>query len=58
MKKDIKTQRNTMDPMKYNLIPRLVEKKFVREMFKDLVDLFNNDNMNKKIILRNMISFI
>jgi tryptophan 2,3-dioxygenase len=53
-KKGIKAQRVIMDAMKDHLIPHVVEKQSTREMFKVLVDLFQSDNLNRKI-LRNRL---
>jgi hypothetical protein len=57
-KKDIKSQRVIMDVVNDHLIPHLTKKQLAREMFKALVDLFQNDNMNKKMILRNKLRSI
>jgi hypothetical protein len=57
-KKDIRAKSMIMNGMKDHLIPHLVEKQSAREMFKALVDLFQSDNMIKKMILRNKLRSI
>jgi len=44
-----------MDVVKDHLIPHVAKKKSTKEMFKDLVDLFQSDNLNRNMILRNKI---
>ena len=56
--KDIKAQRLIMATVKDHLIPHVAEKQSTREIFKDLVDLFQSDNLNKKMILRNKLRSI
>jgi hypothetical protein len=58
VKKDIKAQRVIMDVVKDHLIPHLAEKQSAREMFKALVDLFQSDNLNRKMVLRNKLRSI
>jgi hypothetical protein len=50
-----KSQRVIMDVVKDHLILHVVEKQSAKEMFKDLVDLFHSDNLNRKMILRNKL---
>ena len=57
-KMNIKAQRVIMGAMKDHLIPHLVEKQSAIEMFKALVDLFQSDNLNRKMILRNKLRSI
>jgi hypothetical protein len=57
-KKDIKSQRVILDVVKDHLIPHVAEKQSAREMFKALVDLFQSDNLNRKMILRNKLRSI
>jgi hypothetical protein len=47
-----------MATMKDNSIPHVEEKKSTKDMFKDLVDIFQSDNLNMKMILRNNITSI
>jgi hypothetical protein len=56
--KDIKSQRVIMDAVKDHLIPHVAEKQSAREMFKALVDLFQSNNLNMKMILRNKLRSI
>jgi hypothetical protein len=44
-----------MDVVKDHLIPHLAVKPTTRDMFKALVDFFQSDNMNMKMILRNKL---
>jgi hypothetical protein len=57
-KKDIKSQRVILDTVKDHLIPHVAEKQLTKEMFKALVDLFQSDNLNRKMILRNKLRSI
>jgi hypothetical protein len=54
-KKEIRAQRVILDVLKDHLIPFCSEKLMVREMFNALVGLFQSDNMNTKMILRNKL---
>ena len=54
-KKDIKAQRMIMDVVKDHLIHHLAAKPMTREMFKALVDFFQSDNMNMRMIFRNKL---
>jgi hypothetical protein len=47
-----------MDTVKDHLIPHVTEKQPVREMFKALVVVFQSDNLNMKMILRNKLRSI
>ena len=47
-----------MDTVKDHLIPHVIEKQPVREMFKALVVVFQSDNLNMKMILRNKLRSI
>jgi hypothetical protein len=58
LEKDIKAQRVILDVVKDHLIPRVAEKQSTREMFKALVDLFQSDNLNRKMVLRNKLRSI
>jgi hypothetical protein len=57
-KKDIKSQRVIMYVIKDHLIPRVVEKNSSKNMFKDIVDLFQSDNLKRKMVLRNNLRSI
>jgi len=57
-KKDIKTHRVILDAMKNHLIPHMAEKQSTREIFRALIDLFQSDNLNMKIIFINKLSSI
>jgi hypothetical protein len=50
-----RAQRVILDAVKDHLIPHLSEKQTTREMFNALVGLFQSDNMNRKMILRNKL---
>jgi hypothetical protein len=54
-KKEIKAQWVILDAVKDHLIPHLSEKQTTREMFIALVNLFQSDNLNRKMILRNKL---
>jgi hypothetical protein len=54
-KKEIKAQGVILDAMKDRLIPHLSKKKMDKEIFDALVGLFQNDNMNRKMLLRNKL---
>jgi hypothetical protein len=54
-KKEIKSQWVILDAVKDHLIPHLSEKKMTKEMFDALVGLFQSDNLNRKMILRNKL---
>jgi len=54
-KKDIKEERVILDLMKDPLIPYLYKKKMTKDMFDALVGLFQSTNMNRKMVLRNII---
>jgi hypothetical protein len=54
-KKEIKAQWVILDVVKDHLIPHLSEKKTTKEMFDALVSLFQSDNLNRKMILRNKL---
>jgi hypothetical protein len=54
-KKEIKAQRVILDTVKDHLIPQLSKKKTDMEMFIALVNLFQSDNLNKKMILANKL---
>jgi hypothetical protein len=56
--KDIKSHRVIMDALKDHLIIRLAEEQLVKKNFKTLVDFFQSDNMNMKMILKNKIKSI
>jgi hypothetical protein len=47
-----------LDAVKDHLIPHVAEKQSAKEMFKALVDLFQSDNLNRKMILRNKLRSI
>ena len=53
-KKDIKSQRVILNVAK-DLIPHVAEKTTTHAMYKGVVDLFQVDNMNWKMILRNKL---
>lgn len=57
-KKEVKTKRIVMDAVKNYLIPHLSEKKMAKEMFDALVSLYQSENMNRKLILRNKFKSI
>jgi len=56
--KEIKAWWVILDAVKDNLIPHLSEKKTTKEMFDALVSLFQSDNLNRKMILRNKLSSV
>jgi hypothetical protein len=55
-KKESKAMRLILDVVKDHLIPHLSEKKTTKEMFDALVSLHQSENINKKMVLRNMLS--
>ena len=57
-KKGIRAQRVIIDFMKDRPILHLAKKKIVRETYKALVDPFQSNNMNRKMILRNKLRSI
>jgi hypothetical protein len=50
--KDMKARRIILDAVKDHLIPHISEKKSVREMFLALMNLFQSNNTNRKMVLR------
>jgi hypothetical protein len=50
-KKEVKAKRMIMDAIKDHLIPHISQKKTTREMFDALVNLYQSDNINIKLIL-------
>jgi hypothetical protein len=50
--KDMKSRRIILDVMKDNLIPHISEKKSAREMFVAPRNLFQSNNTNRKMVLR------
>jgi hypothetical protein len=58
LENDIQAQGVIMDVVKDHLIPHVAKKQSAREMFKALVDLFQSDNLNRKMVLRNKLRSI
>jgi hypothetical protein len=54
-RKDIKAQKFIMDVVKDHLILHLAKKQSTKEMFNTLVDLFQSDKLNKKMVFRNKL---
>ena len=54
-KKDNKAQRVILDVVKDHLIPHVAEKMSAAKMFKSMKNLFQSDNMNMKMILKNKV---
>jgi hypothetical protein len=50
--KDVKARRIILDAVKDHLIPHISEKKSAREMFVALTNLFQSNNTNRKMVLR------
>jgi hypothetical protein len=57
-KKEIKSQRVILDSVKDHLIHHLSKNKKTKGIFDALVGLFQSNNMNRKIILRNKLRFM
>jgi hypothetical protein len=57
-KKEVKAKRMIMDAIKDHLIPHISEKKMAKEMFDALVSLYQSENINRKMILRNKLRSI
>jgi hypothetical protein len=57
-KKEVKAKRMIMDAIKDHLIPHISEKKMTKEMFDALVSLYQSENINRKMILRNKLRSI
>jgi 2-phosphoglycerate kinase len=54
-KKEIRAMRVILDVVKDHLIPHLFEKKTTKEMFDALVSLYQSENINRKMVLRNKL---
>ena len=54
-KKEVKTKWMVMDAIKNNLIPHISKKKMTKEMFDAPVSLYQSENINRKIILLNIL---
>jgi hypothetical protein len=54
-KKEIKEETVLLDCVKYHLFPHLNEKTTTKDMFDALLILFQRNNMNRKMILRNKL---
>ena len=50
--KDVKARRIILDAIKDHVIPHLSRKKTTREMWEALTKLYQNDNQNRKMVLR------
>jgi hypothetical protein len=50
--KDVKAKRIILDAVKDHLIPHISEKKSAKEMFVALTNLFQSNNTNRKMVLR------
>ena len=53
--KEARAQRITLDGVKDNPIPHLAEKKTAKEMWEALTKLYQSDNQNHKIVLRDKL---
>jgi hypothetical protein len=51
----VKAKQVILDAMKDHLIPHISEKKIMKEMFDALVSLYQSENINRKMILRNKL---
>ena len=51
-KKDVKSRRIILDAMKDHVIPHLFRKKTTREMWQALTKLYQSDNHNRKMVLK------
>lgn len=52
-KEEVKAKQVIMDAIKDHLVPHISEKKTAKEMFDALVSLYQSENINRKMILRN-----
>jgi hypothetical protein len=50
--KDVKARRIILDAVKDHLIPHRYEKTSTRDMFVALMNIFQNNNANRKMVLR------
>jgi len=57
-KKEVKAKWMIMDTIKNHLIPHVSRKKIAKEMFNALVGLYQSENINRKMILRNKLRSI
>jgi hypothetical protein len=57
-KKEVKAKQVILVVMMDHLIPHLSEKKIAKEMFEALVSLYQIENINRKMILRNELKSI
>jgi hypothetical protein len=57
-KKEVKAKQIIVDSIKDHLIPHISKKKTDKEMFYAIVGLYQSENINKKIILRNKLKSI
>jgi hypothetical protein len=57
-KKEIKAKRVILDSAKDHLIPHLSKKNMTKEMFDALVGLFQRNNMNMNMVLRNKLKSV
>jgi hypothetical protein len=54
-KEEIKVEQVNLDSVKDHLVPHLSKKKMTKEMFDSMVGLFQSTNVNRNMILRNII---
>jgi hypothetical protein len=57
-KKEVKAKKMILDVVKDHLIPHISEKTTTKEMFNTLVSLYQSENINRKMILRNKLGSI
>jgi hypothetical protein len=54
-KREVKAKQMILDAIKDHLIPHIFEKTMTKEMFDVLESLYQSENINKKMILRNKL---
>jgi hypothetical protein len=57
-KKEMKAKRVLLESVKDHIIPHLTQKRLTKDMFDTLVILFQRNNMNMKMILRNKLRLV
>jgi hypothetical protein len=57
-KSEMKAKRMILDAIKHHLIPHISKKKTAKEMIDALVSLYQSENINRKMILRNKLKSI
>jgi hypothetical protein len=57
-KKEVKAKRVLLGSAKDHLILQIYEKKFAKEMYDALVDLYRNDNTGRKLHLKHQLQVV